>query len=192
MLAIAAVGCAGAGGAQQAVAFAWPCTAGSNLVPECGRGGGRDSDGDGWPDALEELFGTSAADADTDGDGIEDAADRCPLLSDEDARLAPALHVVAGVLASEAPVIVALGPEGPRVCFDAIAGVQLHGREGPWDYATLHFWGTDSIPRQPAEGDAVVIEARLGGVMSGCTFRVRLAYQEGRWVQRGVERTLCA
>ncbi len=187
--------CCGAPRAPSRASTQWPCSTDASLARLCRESGGRDGDGDGWPDALEVFLGTNPASTDTDGDGTDDALDRCPLLADDGASqspLAALLQEAVGAFPDAGPTLLVIPANQPRVCFDRLSGVQLHGRSGEWDYATLRFWVPADFPHRPAEGDEVVVEARLGGRLSGCTLRIALVYRDARWVRVRVTRTLCA
>lgn len=78
---------------------------------------GPDTDGDGWPDIVEKVFGTDPNNRDTDGDGLKDGEDKNPLaaprpLSDTEQVLAAAFEAeyrFSGV--NSAPAIIEL-PKG--------------------------------------------------------------------------------
>ena len=191
LLVIAMMACGASPAPTPARAGAWPCRADALLEALC-RGGG-DSDGDGWPDDLEVFLGTNAAAADTDGDGIDDPADRCPLLAaDETTAFTSALRSAAALLAAEAPAIIAVAPGQPRVCFVELRGIQLHGRAGPWEYATLAFMDTEHIPEHPEEGDEATFTIRVGGALSGCAMQVVVRYEARAWRAVRAEPSLCA
>ena len=185
------MGCGASPAPAPARAGAWPCHADALLEALCR--GGDDGDHDGWPDDLEVFLGTSAAATDTDGDGIDDPADPCPLLAaDESTPVIAALRSGVALLATEAPAIVAVPWGQPRVCFLELAGIQLHGRAGPWEYAMLAFMDTEHIPQHPEEGDEATFTIRLGGALSGCAMQVVVRYEARAWRGVRAEPSLCA
>lgn len=153
-----------------------------------------DSDGDGLPDDVEDLFGTDPGRADTDLDGLGDAEDPCPLLRggsprgvDGEVRQAAVRYLLRDI----DRVILAI-PEGEeRLCYRGVPGPQLHGRSVPWEYAVLLFHGI-SAPSTVAEGATAVIEVSLVGQVSGCAWRLTLVRREERWRVEEAHPTLCS
>lgn len=185
--AIIALACGGAPGVR--VALSPICSLDGYHSLLCRQDDGRDSDGDGLPDALENLFGTDASSFDSDGDGIGDAVDPCPLLSgrgsrggDRAVRQAAVDYLVRDI----ERLHVAIPIRERQICYDGIPGLQLHGRELPWEYAVLRF----SFVR--VMNERATVEVFLGGGMSGCVLVLTLELSHGSWEVVSQRRTLCA